>query len=30
MLRVTRHGLEEASDPKRWRSKEAKAIVAAV
>jgi hypothetical protein len=30
MLRITRHGLEEASDPKRWRSKEAKQIVAAV
>jgi len=30
MLRITRHGLEEASHPKRWRSKEAKQIVAAV
>ena len=30
MLRITWHGPEEASDPKRWRSKEAKEIVAAV
>jgi hypothetical protein len=30
MLRITRHGLEKARTPKRWRSKEAKEIVAAV
>jgi hypothetical protein len=30
MLRITSHGPEEAIDPKRWRSKEAKEIIAAV
>jgi hypothetical protein len=30
MLRVTWYGAEEPATPKRWRSKEAKAIVAAV
>jgi hypothetical protein len=30
MLRISGHGLEEQATPNRWRSKEAKEIVAAV
>jgi hypothetical protein len=30
MLRITWHGPKEAIDPQRWRSKEAKEIIAAV
>jgi hypothetical protein len=30
MLRITWHGAEKRATPKRWRFKEAKAIVAAV
>jgi hypothetical protein len=30
MLRISCHGAEETSEPRRWRSKEAKQIVAAV